>query len=292
MTNIKLFFRKKSTFSYLLLAPSILLLIGLVGYPMIYNIYLSFHKLPANPLKPSVFVGIENYASVLGDSEFYSSLGTTLLYTLVVTSCSTILGLVTALLLNRPFKGKKIVNAIIISPYVMPMISIVFCWKYLFNPTYGLVNYATVYWLKLTETVPLWFDNKISAFILVSVFAIWKYFPYSYMSLLAILQSIDRTLYEVAQLDGTTPWQSFWAVTMPSIKPVLATIVSLRAIWTFYAYAQVQLLTSRVDILGIYLYEKAFNMHDFGTAAAICVLLFFIIFTIIMILRKKVFKDA
>ena len=292
MKNIKTFLRKESTFAYALLAPGVILMVLLIGYPMVYNMILSFQDVPLNPAKAPTFAGLTNYISVLKDGTFWESLGITLLFTFIVTVFSTAIGLLAALLLNRPFKGKKLVNAIVISSYVIPVTSLVYAWRYALNPIYGIVNYICVSVLHLFDSVPLWFDDTVLAFILVCVFCIWKYFPYSYISFLAILQSIDRSLYEVSELDGATRWQQFKAITLPAIMPVLSTTVSLRAIWLFYAYGEVVLLTTQVNVLGAYLYEEAFSMHDFGAASAISILLFFVIFPVIIALRRKVLKNG
>jgi multiple sugar transport system permease protein len=135
---------------------------------------------------------------------------------------------------------------------------------------------------------PLWFDNPGSSFFLVVLFAIWRYFPYAFISFLAILQTIDKSLYEAAEMDGANGWQKFKIVTLPAIMPVLATVVTLRTIWMFYMFADVWLLTTKVNILGVYLYKTAFAFNDLGKAAAISVVLFVIIFAVILLTRKRV----
>jgi multiple sugar transport system permease protein len=274
----------------MLLAPSLILLLVLIGYPMVYNIAISFQKVPVNPKMASKFIGLENYISVITDSSFFHSLYTTMTFTVVVTALSTILGLAVAIFLNRDFIGKKLVNAIVILSYVVPSICLIFAWKYIFNNIYGVINYLFIDVLKVSEEVPLWFDNPASAYALVALFAIWRFFPYAYISFNAILQSIDKSLYEAADIDGANAWNKFVAVTYPAIKQTLVTVVSLRIIWVFYIYAEVYLLTTQVDVIGVYLYEMAFATHDFGKAAAISILLFFLIFACIIFIRKKVFK--
>ncbi|MCR5161776.1 MAG: sugar ABC transporter permease [Lachnospiraceae bacterium] len=283
--------KRKNTegrFAYALLFPSLLLLVLLIGYPMLYNIVISFQKVPLNPRLGSEFIGLANYAEVLQDKTFYHSVMVTLLFTVVVTVLSTILGLVIAIFMNREFVGKKLVNAIIILSYVVPSVCLIFTWRYMFNSIYGIVNYVVVDVLHLTKTVPLWFDRPVSAFILVTFFCLWRFYPYAYMSFVAILQSIDRTLYEAADLDGASKWQTFLAVTFPAIKPTMVTVVSLRTIWVFYIYTEVYLLTKQVDVLGVYLYDMAFATHDFGKAAAISILLFALIFGLVLLIRRKV----
>lgn len=206
--------RSDMPFALLLLAPSLLLLGGLMAWPMVSNIEISFLRLPLNP-------NIES-------------------------------------------------------------------WKYMFNNGYGIVNYLGVDLLHLYEQAPLWFDNPGSSFVLVVLFAIWRYFPYAFISFLAILQTIDKSLYEAAEMDGANAWQRFRIVTLPAIMPVLATVVTLRTIWMFYMFADVYLLTTKVDILGVYLYKTAFAFNDLGKAAAISVVLFIIIFAVILLTRKRV----
>lgn len=283
--------RTDTQFAYLLLAPSLILVLGLIGYPMIYNIIISFLDVPVNPKMDSTFVGLNNYISVFTDFSFYKSVMTTMLFTAIVVIFSTVMGLAVAIFLNRDFAGKKIVNAIVILSYVVPAICLIFIWRYMFNNIYGIINYILIDILKVTEQAPLWFDRPVSAFALVALFAVWKFFPYAYISFNAILQSIDQCLYEAADIDGANAWNKFMAVTYPAIKPTLVTVVSLRIIWVFYIYAEVYLLTRQVNVIGVYLYDMAFATHDFGKAAAISIILFILIFTCVIFIRKKVFKS-
>lgn len=277
-------------FAYGLLSPSLILVILLIGYPMIYNVLISFQSVPQNPRLGAKFIGLENYLSVLKDFTFYRSVLTTLGFTAAVTFFSTVIGLAMAVFLNRDFFGKKIVNAIVILSYVVPSVCLIFAWRYLFNNIYGIVNYVVVNLLHLTEKVPLWFDRPVSAFVLAAVFSIWRFYPYAYMSFLAILQSLDKSLYEAADIDGANGWEKFMAVTYPALKPTLVIVVSLRIIWVFYIYTEVYLLTKQVDVIGVYLYDMAFATHDFGKAAAISIVLFALIFACIVFVRKKVLK--
>lgn len=282
--------KKEMTAGFLFIAPSILLIVLLIGYPMIYNFIISFHKVPVNPKKPMQFINFANFTKTLADPSFYKALGVTVFFTLLVVFLSTAVGLAVAILLNRRFFGKKIVKALILLPYIVPSVSLIFAWKYMFNNTYGIVNYLFVDVLGLFERAPLWFDRPASAFVLVTLFCVWKFFPYAFMSFYAILQTIDRTLYEAADVDGANGWQKFKVITLQEIKPVLATVVTLRTIWVFYMYTEVALLSGQVKTISVYLYENAFSMRDMGKAAAISILLFAIIFSFIMLVRKKVFK--
>lgn len=275
-------------FALLLLAPSILLLGLLVAYPMLSNIQISFLQIPLNPRLDNRFVGLDNYLSILTDPGFYHSLWVTFWYTALVVAGSTGLGLGVALFFNREFRFRKTARSLVILSYVTPSISLVFAWKYMFNNGYGIVNVIGADVLHVFSDAPLWFDNPVSSFVLVVLFAIWRYFPYAFISFLAILQTVDKSLYEAAGMDGANAWQKFRIVTLPAIMPVLVTVVTLRAIWMFYMFADVYLLTNKVNILGVYLYKTAFAFNDLGKAAAISMVLFALIFSVILLARKRV----
>ena len=219
--------KSQNAFAYMLLAPSLILLIALIGYPMVYNILISVQDVPLNPKMESTFVGLENFKNVLMDKEFFSSVLVTIAFTAAVVIFSTILGLAVACFLNRDFVGKKLVNALIILSYVVPSVCLIFCWRYMFNNIYGIINYFLVDILHVVDKAPLWFDSPTSAFVLVAIFNVWRFFPYAYMSFIAIMTSIDKSLYEAADIDGANKWQKFKAVTYPAIKPTLVTVVSL-----------------------------------------------------------------
>ncbi len=282
--------KKEAMAGFLFVAPSLLLIALLIGYPMINNFIISFHKVPVNPKKPMTFIGAANFIKTLTDSSFYTSLAVTVIFTILVVSLSTALGLVVAMMLNRRFAGKKLVKALVLLPYIVPSVSLIFGWKYMFNNTYGIVNYLFVDVLHLFEKAPLWFDRPVSAFFLVVLFCVWKFFPYAFMSFYAILQTIDKTLYEAADVDGANGWEKFKIITLQEIKPVLATVITLRTIWVFYMYSEIALLSSQVKTISVYLYDNAFALRDMGKAAAISMMLFAIIFSFIMLVRKKVFK--
>ena len=271
-----------------LLAPSMLLLAVLVLIPMLSNIQISFFDMPLNPNSDAVFIGLSNYLEILSDSEFYRSLGLTVAYTFLVVAGSTALGFAVAILLNRKFRFRKTVRSLILLSYVTPSISLIFAWKYMFNNSYGIVNDLLVDRLQLFNEAPLWFDQPVASFFMVVLFAIWRYYPYAFISFLAILQTVDKTLYEAAEMDGANAWQKFKIVTLPAIKPVLATVIVLRSIWMFYMFTDVYLLTNKVNILGVYLYQTAFAFNDLGKAAAISILLFIIIAAVVLLSRKKV----
>lgn len=147
--------RSDMPFAMLLLAPSLILLGGLVAWPMISNIEISFLRLPLNPRISAVFVGLDNYIRILSDAAFWHSLWMTFWYTALVVMGSTGLGLAVAIFFNREFRMRKTARSLVILSYVTPSISLVFAWKYMFNNGYGIVNYLGVDLLHLYDQAPL-----------------------------------------------------------------------------------------------------------------------------------------
>ena len=152
------------------------------------------------------------------------------------------------------------------------------------------MNYALVDVLHILETAPAWFDNIVFAFISVVIFDTWRLYPYAFMTILAALQTIDTSLYEAAKIDGAGAWARFRYVTLPEIMPTIATIATLRMIWNFYKFDEIYLLTQQLPVIGVYLYKTSFASNDFGMAAAITVILFVIVMSLVFLLRKVVFK--
>lgn len=282
--------KRESILGILLILPSVLAILGLVAYPVVYNINLSFHDVALNPLKPDIFIGLHNYIKLFSDSEFYLSLAVTIVFVVLSVLLSTGLGLGVALLLNRKFRFRGVARSLLILPYVTPMVSLVYIWIYMFNPIYGVINYFFVDCLKLVETAPAWFDNLAFSFILVLLFDTWRVFPYAFMMILASLQAVDQSLYEAAEVDGASLFVRFRYITLPEIMPAIISVATLRIIWNFYKFDDVYLLTQQLPLIGVYLYKTSFAANDFGLAAAITVALFFVVMLLVFFMRKVLFK--
>lgn len=281
---------QEARLGYLLIAPAMLLILAVIAYPVVYNLWLSFHDVSLNPNRPDTFVGWDNYRTLLSDPGFWKSFQITLFFTVVTVAGATVAGLGAALLLNRSFKGRKFVRSVILLPYVAPVISLVFVWQYMFNPVYGMVNYALVEKLRVFNESVDWLDNPDAALWLVILFDIWHLFPFSFLMILAKLQSIDSSLYEAAEIDGANEWQKFRHLTLPELRFVLGSLVILRFIWNFYKFDEVYLLTKEVPVISVYAYETAFAAYDHGLAAAITATLFVLVMIFVVAGVRKVLK--
>lgn len=282
--------QRESALGIALVLPAVLAILGLIAYPVIYNIDLSFHEVSLNPQRPNEFIGLDNFIKLFTDKEFYLVLGVTILFVIVSVTLSTTMGLLVALLMNRKFRFRGVARSLILLPYVTPMISLVYIWIYMFNPIYGVVNYGLVDVLHLFDSAPAWFDNLGFSFWLVILFDTWRVFPYAFMMILASLQSVDQTLYEAADVDGAGWFVKFRYITLPEIMPAIMSVATLRIIWNFYKFDDVYLLTQQLPLVGVYLYKTAFASNDYGLAAAITVVLFFVVMLLVFLMRKVLFR--
>ncbi|NDR57277.1 carbohydrate ABC transporter permease [Aliiruegeria sabulilitoris] len=219
---------------------------------------------------------LDNFKRVFDGSEFWSVFGVTLAYTVFGTIGAIVVGLFAALLLNHEFRGQGILRGLYLFPYVAPVIAVAFTWVTLFDPTSGSANELLIR-MGVTEEGINFFGQKPLALIMVIVFEIWRYFPLSFLFILARLQAIDTDMYEAADMDGASPFQKFWYLSMPMLLGILSVVFLLRFIWTFNKFDDIFLLTggnAGTRTLTVNVYEQAFAVSNIGAGAAVAVIVF------------------
>ncbi|WP_137290846.1 carbohydrate ABC transporter permease [Natronorubrum halophilum] len=265
---------KEALLGYALIAPALLLITAVILYPVLYNVYLSFTVVPLRPDEAPQWVGLEHYYSLFGSSAFWSALQTTIVFTFFSTTLATLGGLGTALLFNRSFRGRRYLRGIVLLPYVAPLISVAFVWRFMLDPLYGIVPYIGSDLLGLYAGNIDLLSNGDTAIWSVILIDAWRYFPFAFLMLIARVQAIPGDMYEAAKIDGASKFAQFKDITLPELKYILATVFLLRWIWNFNKFADIWLLTRRVDTLPIYAYKVAFANYQHGQAAAISMVLF------------------
>ncbi len=269
--------RRNALIGWLLLAPSLLLMGGLILYPVLYNLWLSLFDKHAF-LPAQTFVGLRNYRYFLTDEEFWSSVRYGLIYSGATMVLQLVLGVLAALLLNEAFRGRAALRGIVLFPYLIPTIVAVILWKWLLNDSYGLVNTLLVA-AGLTRGPVAWFgpDYIMWSLILTSV---WQFFPFVVVTYLARLQTIPPELYEASTVDGAGVWRRFLHVTVPQTRNVLFVIVLLRSIWMFTKFDTVWLMGGEggvgryIRTLPVYAYSRTFTYLQAGMGATLAVIMF------------------
>ncbi|WP_380053134.1 ABC transporter permease subunit [Falsihalocynthiibacter sp. SS001] len=222
---------------------------------------------------------LDNFRVVFDGSEFWAVFGATMFYTVFGTIGALVFGLFAAMLLNKSFSGQGVLRGLYLFPYVSPVIAVAFTWITLFDPFSGSAN-ALLMQMGVSEGPINFFGQKPLALIMVTIFEIWRYFPLSFLFILARMQSIDEGIYEAADMDGASPFQKFWFLSLPQLLGILSVLFLLRFIWTFNKFDDIFLLTggnAGTRTLTVNVYEQAFAVGNIGAGAAVAVVVFLIL---------------
>ncbi len=252
-----------------LLAPATVILAIFTLYPILSAGYLSLTSW--NGLTPSKdFIGLGNYTRLATDPEFQNSLLVTIVYAFGVCILSIISGLTVAALLDAPIRGRAIYRTIFFLPVVTSSAAVAIVWKYMFDDA-GLVN-------KLLDMVGVggidWLQNRWLALLLLTILTVWKNIGFNAILYLTAMQALPVSVYEAAQLDGASAWQSFTRITVPLLRPMTFFVSVQSLITAFQSFDLAYVFTEGgprggTDVLGMLMYRQAFRLDGFGYGAAI-----------------------
>jgi ABC-type sugar transport system permease subunit len=265
---------------WLLLSPALLLVFGLVLYPVGRTVWLSFRSagLPYLAFGESRWIGLDNYRDLLTDPHLREVFLTTATFGFACVAATMAAGLAVALLLDQPFRGRALLGVLVLLPWAVPRVAAGVVWRWMFDDQYGLVNW-TLSHLGHDFMGFSWFNERWPAFIAVGVVVVWQSFPFVALSLLAGLQSIPPDVKEAARMDGANPLQMLRHVTLPMLKPLILTLVVVSTIWDFKIFDQVYVMTGggpyrSTELVAITVWREAFARLHLGTASALAVALF------------------
>ena len=281
--------------AWLFLLPALLLLLFVFGYPIARAFWLSlFTQNLGTKLQP-VFSGVDNYIRMAGDGRFWQSLWTTIGLTVALVSIELLLGLSIALVLNQRFFGRGVVRTIAILPWALPTALIGLAWAWIFNDQFGVVNDILLR-LGLIRTGINWLGEPTLALIAVIFADVWKTTPFVSILLLAGLQSISPDLYEAHVIDGATPWQSFYQITLPLLMPQILLAMLFRFAQSFGVFDLIMVMTGggpggATEVVSLYIYSTVMRYLDFGYGAALVVVTFLLLITSVAIASFLVNKS-
>ncbi len=265
---------------WLLLAPALLLVLGLILYPVAYSFWLSLHSKHAY-LPVQTFVGLDNYLFFLTQDRegFWRSLWLGTIYAVGSVALQVVVGVAAALVLNESFLGRTFVRGLLLFPYMVPTIVVVILMRWVLNDSYGIVP-----WLLRSVGVgaPGFFTGEMMMLTLVLI-STWTFFPFVLIGVLARLQTIDPDLYAAAEIDGAGAIRRFLHVTLPQIASVLFVLVLLRVMFMFTKFDIIWLLTGGggigwfVRTLPVYTFMKTFQELQVGAGARLSVIMFLIL---------------
>jgi multiple sugar transport system permease protein len=267
----------------LLLAPTILLLGVFIAYPFIMGVWLSLSNTSVG--NPGEFVGLRNFLKAWNDSIFRAAFWNTSVYTFWATIFKLALGMWLALLLNRHFRGKRLVRASMLLPFIVPTVLSTFAWRWMVDPTFSVLNW-TLYKTGLIVTKLPFLSDGTWAMGCAIVVNTWRGMPFFAITLLAGLQTINPDLHEAASLDGANGWRRFRHVTWPLLKPVTLVVVVFSIIQTFSDFQLIYVLTgggpaNSTHLVATYAYQVGVATGLLGEGAAISLFMLPVLFVVV-----------
>ncbi len=267
----------RQLFAYLLLLPAVLLTAAIIVYPILSAIDLSFQRIKIAKLgRERAPLTLRNYEELFQSPEFFQAIWVTISLVATVTLLSYVIGLATAVMVNQQFRGRKLARILVAVPWAVPSVMAAIIWWWLFDSSFGLINWALVRSGLSGEMIP-WLSTPGAATFVIVIVMVWKGYPFISVIMLAGLQSIPLELYDAAKVDGASAWGRFRFITLPGLRSVRGIALILIMLWVFRDFPIIYLLTGggpqgTTQTLAIMTYQEAFKFHDFGYAAAIGVI--------------------
>ena len=249
------------------LLPLAILLCFVYGYSLITVLFSAFTGFTGS--SAGKFVGMKNFQLISKD--IWPTVKITLIWTFGSVLPAMVMGLALAVFCNRNFKGKKAVVSINLIPYAIPLIIVASCWRFVYNPDFGVLN-VLLSKLGLIEK-PISFLGFDLALLSVIIARIWRAMPFAFMNYYSALTTIPKDLYEAAAIDGASPSQAFWNITMPHLRTTTSSTLLVLTVWTFMVFDIIFGMTgggpvNATKTLPMRIYQEMFGMKNLGTASA------------------------
>lgn len=268
---------RSSTYGFLLVVPTIILVFITLLYPLGYALNMSVRSMNLLRPQPERFVGLMNYVSIFKDNEFWRSLGRTVYFVEFTVPMEIFLGMFIALLLNKKFVGRAFVRGLVILPWALPTVVNGVMWKWIYNSNYGALN-AFLTQIGIISDYKNWLGSPWSAMNSLIFADIWKETSFAIILILAALQSIPKELYEAAKIDGANTFTIFGKITFPLIRPTVLVLFVIKTIWAIREFDLVSVITrggpaNGTQTIAYYIYMKTFKFLQFGMGSAMAYVL-------------------
>jgi multiple sugar transport system permease protein len=300
--------REEARAGMTLISPTFVIVVVVVVIPILWTIMLAFQRIRLLNLRTAGIFGeytLSNFTGVITSAGFVEALLVTLAYSVFGTAAAIIIGLVATLALRKPFRGRTLVRAAMLLPYVAPVVAATYVWKTMLNPQFGVVNHWGVRLLGWDEPVAFLSQrtSEISilglhlgvptALLTVIAFEAWRSFPFAFLFLTARLQAAPASLEEAARVDGATPSQRFRYIILPQLLPTIAVLSVLRFIWTFNSFDDIYLLTgggAGTQVVAVRVFDFLTARGDIGAASAQALVLALILAVLVGLYLRRFAK--
>ena len=268
-----------------LLAPGLAILLIFIAYPFVMALWYSLTSIRVGD--PGHFVGLANFTKAWNDTIFQTAFKNTVFYTFWATVFKFALGMWLALLLNRHFRFKRLIRASMLLPFIIPTVLSAFAWRWMFDPTFSVMNWVLFHTGLITDRLPFLSDGDWAMWCAVLVNT-WRGMPFFAITLLAGLQTISPDLHEAAALDGANAWNRFWHVTWPLLMPVTLVVVVFSVIQTFSDFQLIYVLTgggpaNSTHLIATYAYQVGVASGLLGEGAALSLFMFPVLFAVVWV---------
>jgi multiple sugar transport system permease protein len=270
---------------YLYIAPALLVMIAVIGYPIYYTVYLGFFNTPPSlAMDDKIYVGLDNYERILRSESFRDVTQNTFVWTIFSTFFAFVLGFAAALVVHREFIGRGIVRGLLLIPYVISAVSAGYIWRWLYHSDFGLIS-GMLMRMNIIDEQIIFLDSVDRVMGSLIVANVWKEFPFAMIMLLAGLQTVPEQLHRAAMVDGAGTWSRFWHVTVPHLKGVILITSLLLLVANLNSFTTVWIMTAggpagASEIWITEIYQIAFLRTRFGLASAYSVILFLVMMSI------------
>ena len=258
-------------------APAVLIIAATILVPFGMAVFLSLYSWNLKRPGRERFIGLENYIDWLTDSDFWEPLRTTITFAILAVVLIVIVSLLISLLLNEKFPGRGMLRALLLVPWAIPSVVNALLWKWLLDPSYGLVN-AVLKEIGLITVYQAWLSEMPGVMIWLVIAYSWIHIPLATLLLLSGLQTIPNDIYESAIVDGASVWQRFLFITLPMLRPMLSIVIIFEMIFALKVFDIIFVLTAggpadATNVLGWQIYTETFRKLDFGAGSSIAMLL-------------------
>jgi multiple sugar transport system permease protein len=259
--------------------PAVVFIAVMMAFPIAYTVWNSLTGWSLSEGRPPDWVGLKNYLALAHDQRFLKAVVRTFYFTALAMAVEVVAGVAIALLLDRPFAGKRIVNSIMLLPMMATPVAIAMVWLFMYEPSAGIINHVL---RQLGLPTPLWIAGAASAIPALALVDIWQWTPMIVLISLAGLAGLPADPYEAAEVDGASAWQTLWRVTLPMLMPTVTIAALLRLIDALKTFDIIYAMTGggpgfSSETLNIYTYNQAFSYFSFGYASSALVVFFAIV---------------
>lgn len=284
--------KSKRIFAYEMMSPSILLLIMLSLFPLIFILHYSFTDYYFLAKTSPEFIGTANFSQILGDTYFKQAIVNTVKFTILAVIMETLIGTLMAVFVNGIKSGKRMIRTLVLLPTLLPPVTVALVWQIMFSNNYGIIN---EFLNKINISSVNWLMDVKTAFYAILTIDIWQYAPFVFLLIYAALQSVPQSQYEAARIDGANAWHRFIYITIPNISKVIGMVVLLRTIDTFRLFDKVNILTkggpaNSTATITQYIYQYGVKGLKVGYGSAASLIMTVIVLFLALFYIKQSFK--